>query len=479
MIEVIYKDEKQEAKGNEGIFSVPKNIRQIGQANDDYRIYMEDYVYTFLGREAGAGDVNGEDKKCLAVLTGETKWASGITYMFIKGALDVEAEDISAEHIEFTDKMWKKIQEETEKYFEGQEIVGWFFSQRSMPLEATEVLKRVHLKHFGGGEKVLMLMDPAEREEVFFRYENSFLVKQNGYYLYYEKNPQMQSYMLEKNPESSQTGQEEVPDEAVKAFRKIIQKKKSSEEKQTEDTEERTSVFSYAATACLALAVVAAGMKFYQNYQALQQADVKAEMAASVIEPESAELSEKINKKAEKVSDKPEVSEVKEKEQGEKTVVTPGQAADLSSGNEEKNTENTEAAKRNGEKAAAIEKESGTEEKISEEETSNENVQSELSEEDQAIYREESDMRKAERRVRKSRDTGENMDSGKATGNKNNIQSEETSGSGNTYIIRPGDTLYQISLEKYGSMDAVAEICRMNDMAESDTIYPGQIIVLP
>lgn len=28
--------------------------------------------------------------------------------MFIRGALDVEAEDISAEHIEFTEKMWKK-----------------------------------------------------------------------------------------------------------------------------------------------------------------------------------------------------------------------------------------------------------------------------------------------------------------------------------------------------------------------------------
>lgn len=61
----------------------------------------------------------------------------------------------------------EKIQEETEKYFEGQEIVGWFFSQRSIPLEATELLKRVHLKHFGGGEKVLMLMDPAERKRCF------------------------------------------------------------------------------------------------------------------------------------------------------------------------------------------------------------------------------------------------------------------------------------------------------------------------
>ena len=42
MIEVIYKDEKQEAKGSEGMFSVPKNIRQIGQAGENYRIYMED-----------------------------------------------------------------------------------------------------------------------------------------------------------------------------------------------------------------------------------------------------------------------------------------------------------------------------------------------------------------------------------------------------------------------------------------------------
>ena len=35
MIEVIYKDEKQEAKGNEGVFSVPKNIRQIGMIGED------------------------------------------------------------------------------------------------------------------------------------------------------------------------------------------------------------------------------------------------------------------------------------------------------------------------------------------------------------------------------------------------------------------------------------------------------------
>ena len=86
-------------------------------------------------------------------------------------------------------------------------------------------------------------MDPAEREEAFFRYENNFLVKQSGYYIYYEKNPQMQAYMLEKNAGKEQR-QEEVPDEAVKAFRKIIQKKKNNiEEKETEELEEENLCF--------------------------------------------------------------------------------------------------------------------------------------------------------------------------------------------------------------------------------------------
>ena len=109
-----------------------------------------------------------------------------------------------------------------------------------------------------------MLMDTAEQEEAFFRYENNFLVRQSGYYIYYEKNTQMQNYMLEKNPEIQEESQETVQDDAVRAFRSLIQKKKKEE---PEETEEKTSVFSYAATVCLALAVLVAGVGFYRNQQ--------------------------------------------------------------------------------------------------------------------------------------------------------------------------------------------------------------------
>ena len=51
--------------------------------------------------------------------------------------------------------------------------------------------------------------------------------------------------------------------------------------------------------------------------------------------------------------------------------------------------------------------------------------------------------------------------------------------SGTSYVIKPGDTLYQISISRYGTMEKVADISRANGLTEEEIIYPGQIIVLP
>ncbi len=494
MIEVIYKDEKQEAKGNEGVFSVPKNIRQIGSIGEDYRIYMEDYVYTFLRKAAGA-EKNGEDEKnCLAVLTGECKWAAGVTYIFVKGALTVDNAEATSEHIDFSEETWQKIQEDAGKYFEGQEITGWFFAQKSLPMEASELFQKIHLKYFGGGEKVLMLMDPAEREEAFFRYENSFLVRQNGYYIYYEKNTQMQAYMLEKNPGLAREDKEEIPDEAVKAFRKIIKKKKSRE---TEETEDRTSVFSYAATACLVLAVAAVGMRFYQNYRGVQNANTETEAVSAMLEGGEEENSagdgeKDFTESAAETSAEVETAETQaeetendteesssdiafEKEKNEKTDDDIDDGTNTASANGNNMQESEEETVRTGtEEITDTEKNEKAEDKTSG--VIREEEEGGLSEEDAAIYREESDVRKANRRVQSARENDGQTEEVKTE----NSETTDTASSGSaSYIIRPGDTLYQISMEKYGNMDEVAEICRLNGISEDEIIYPGQIIVLP
>jgi len=48
-----------------------------------------------------------------------------------------------------------------------------------------------------------------------------------------------------------------------------------------------------------------------------------------------------------------------------------------------------------------------------------------------------------------------------------------------TYIIKKGDTLREISLEKYGSIRYVEAICELNDISEPDNIQMGQKILLP
>ena len=439
MIEVVYKDEKQRAKGNEGIFQLPRNVRQIGMTDQNYRIYMEDYVYTFLERAAAAGEDKEEKERRLAVFMGETKWDAGTGYLFIRGAVLVSGEEISQEHVELTDAMWQQIHEDAEKYFEGEEIVGWFLGGRMQPMEVSEMLLRIHLKHFGG-EKVLMLMDPVENEEAFFHYENSFMVKQNGFYIYYEKNPQMQAYMLEKNPELNQPEQELVADDAVKTFRKIIQKKHTEE---TQETEERASVFSYAATACLALAVLTVGVQFYQNYNHKSITDTITETVSRTAN--STEVT-----KAERQTEKKSVTPTS----ALKKDLTPIPVSPAA-------TETPPVTSMAAEDDA---------------ETDTKNVLN--SEKEQEIYREESDTRKAERRV-KQEQVENNAAKNKISEDVTDSAVTSSAEAGTSYVIKPGDTLYQISISRYGTMEKVADICRANGLTEEEIIYPGQIIVLP
>lgn len=428
MIEVIYKDEKQEVNDGETGWNLPKNIRQIGLAGENYRIYIEDYVYTFLHRAAQAKCQQEEDSGILAVFLGENRWQSGTGYTFIRGALLVDAGEITEEHIEITQNMWQKIHEEQEKYFEGQEIVGWFLARQSLPMVVSELIGKVHRNQFGG-EKILMLMDTAEQEEAFFRYENNFLVRQSGYYIYYEKNTQMQNYMLEKNPEIQEESQETVQDDAVRAFRSLIQKKKKEE---PEETEEKTSVFSYAATACIVLALAVVGVRFYRNYQVGQNIEGETRTASADIMQET---------------------EITQIPAASVQQVTPTSWAELT-----ESPKITPTAEPTLIPTVTI------------------------SAEEAQIYKEESDTRKAQRRIQQKKQNEEESTGQDNSGRASSDQDSETTSAMQTrgsYTIRPGDTLYQISIENYGTMDKVTDICRANGISENEIIYPGQIIVLP
>jgi LysM repeat protein len=425
MIEVIYKEEKPTGDGEEAGVVLPRNIRQIGLIHENYRIYVEDYVYTFLGK-LSAASMKEEHAGKLAVLTGEVKWQEGVTYLFVRGAILTEGAEAAPDHVSLKENAWEKITEEAEKYFPHQDVVGWSVALPGISMHATETLTRAHVKYFGG-EKILFLMDPVEHEEAFFRYENSFLVKQSGFYLYYEKNQQMQSYMLAKQEALEEEHVEQTEDTAVQSFRRIIKNKKESR------TKESGSFLSYAATACLVISIGAVGVRFYQNYQLMQNAaGTEAVSTAGISElaaqtEETAARTASVTPASQAASAKtvtvtpapsasarptptpmptltpvPSVSPVPEP--SETPVVTAGAAVTLS----------------------PMPETSAGDEPASEEETTQTAAQS-----------------------------------------------------GVSYVVRPGDSLFQISLDHYGTIDQIEAICQLNGLSEEEIIYPGQIILLP
>ena len=83
---------------------LPKNIRQIGERDPVLKLYVEDYVNTYLRRLYPTG---GQDLR-VGLLLGENREEDGVPYLFVDGALEIEGASIGGEKVEFSEELWKK-----------------------------------------------------------------------------------------------------------------------------------------------------------------------------------------------------------------------------------------------------------------------------------------------------------------------------------------------------------------------------------
>lgn len=423
MIEIIYNKEKESAVGNEEYFCVPRNIRQIGQPSSDCKIYVEDYVYGYLSKDWKETESKGR----LAILLGKSNWKDGIFYIFLKSTILVEDMEVTGEYISMKDETWGKIYEEMKEYFPGQEVIGWYLSLPGSGLKITDLIKRIHLNHFGGNDKVLYLADPEEQDNAFFVYRNGRLEKQSGYYIFYEKNAPMQEYLLGRNPKASVDFTGEAQDRAVTDFRKIIARKREERESKSSD---KTFTFL---TAGVAVAAVVLGVMWMQKGFS-ENNTIQNELNETIIES----VQESIDGVADDVTS---------------DVSSDGVNEILDDFSGEEITEQTEGVL---------------------------NVQQELQNEQEEVG-DVTDLNE----VQDSNIQSASADvSGQPESDSSNItdtESAETSAISRytEYTIRQGDTISGISIRYYGDMSRVAEICKINSMKEDDTIYPGQKILLP
>lgn len=240
---------------------LPKNIKQVGDVGAGKRIYIEDYAFTYINSVA----YQAQDTEAAGVLLGEVSNMDGKMCIFIKGVIKAKNPDDNVGEICFGEAVWSQIYGEIEKYFPDLSIVGWFAALPRITAESINRMKKIHLDNFVGKDKTMYLIDIEEKEENFYLYEDGDIKKQRGYVCFYERNYEMQEYMLDKNRHKLV----EKPDSerVVRSMRTLMR------EKEEDRRHKRNSVISYAACAFMASVLVVTGVNLVKSYEKMKRID--------------------------------------------------------------------------------------------------------------------------------------------------------------------------------------------------------------
>jgi len=264
MIELICNEEnieRQDQSTKGAGIRKPKNIKQIGDVCSDKVIYIEDYAFTYINSLAYSNQTEFQ----AGVMLGEKHTENDEKCVFIKGIIKAKLGPQSKEKgVYFDEDIWNGIYSDIDKYFPDLSIVGWFAAVPEVTAERMLKLKKIHLDNFTGAMKTFYLIDTVEKEENFYLYENGELKKQKGYVCFYERNNEMQEYMLERRDTGSN---EDGPDKVMRNIRNVIKEKEELREQQ------RSTRFMYAISGFMVVVILVISINLMNNYQKMKKFD--------------------------------------------------------------------------------------------------------------------------------------------------------------------------------------------------------------
>ena len=131
---------------------IPKNVRQIGNVCDSSKIYIEDYVDTFLNQLC---EKEGEGVKG-AFLVGEIVEESESDFIYIKGAICMQELQIKGKDYIIEETTWKNACEMSKEFFGAGELLGWCLAGGEEPLEMTHNIQKMHQQFFPRDKSVFI-----------------------------------------------------------------------------------------------------------------------------------------------------------------------------------------------------------------------------------------------------------------------------------------------------------------------------------
>ena len=160
---------------------LPKNVRQIGNVCDEPKIYVEDYVDTFLGQL----QEKAMEKPVAAALTGEITKCEDKVVVYISGAIQAEDVEVEGTNLKISEEIWEKIEKEQKEYFKDQKLIGWCLLETGHPMSMNRGAQELHRKMYDQENTIFIWKDASSSDEMYFAYKYNELMQIGGHYIYY------------------------------------------------------------------------------------------------------------------------------------------------------------------------------------------------------------------------------------------------------------------------------------------------------
>jgi len=444
---------------------MPKNIRQIGGNEERVKIYLEDYVSTYLRRVREEQGEHG----AAGFLVGSWQQDTHVPCAFLSGAMRISRAGMDGGQVSFSPEAWNEGYEILGTYFSGQELCGFFVCEGSGRRFRKQSLFAAARECFPDRPALLYLLT-EEGEEILYHILPRGEERLQGYYCYFERNEAMQDFMVDHLPDRKvewelsqgwrqepkksrgQEGSLGEPVDPALQFRKKMGRNKRSVEK-AHPSAGRGIV---ALCATMALVIVVSGMGLaYREKAGVQIQEILSRLH---IDPDFLAA----------VSAMPE-------ETGEHYV-----------GRE--NHQNQENTTGDSSPSILVEEIPGnvypTEGEVPESSLEPESASQEFTEPESASQESETiqqEPESARQEPLETEPTKPSLSESTSDPDQATPELEESFpvGTGVLYTVKEGDSLYSISRRFYGTEEMAVVIQQMNHLENADLIKVGQELLLP
>ena len=474
--------------------ALPKNIRQIGDVRDEEKVYIEDYVMTYIRKKEAK-----EEEGYLGIFLGEQKEEKGAMYVFIRGILELQfpgkeekkEQRIDGESAEKQREEKKKEQKEktsadtgvdTEESFQTKFLKEKDNYFPDWEIQGCCVIGTYQAKELEQLSEVMpeagkLIYHLQEQEETLYLKEADKYKRMKGYFVFYEQNKKMQEYLSDVFRDEG-IEKENLPDRAIKSFR----------EKVKEKGEKRTGSMLKMASSFFVMTILIIGAITVTRLDEIRSIKNTAGSDAVTLEQaDQAEDGAALQKTAVEAKIEEGVENTAEVEAGAEGMENTAEVEAGAEGME--NTTGGEIGIEGTENTAGVETGIEGTENTAGVETEIEGTGNTAGVETGIKAMDNNAGAEA-----KTDSVGNSAASETGTGGTENATVSEigTGGTENatssetvsraimaSYVIKQGDTLADICNRYYGSTEKLEELCEANHIENANMIMPGQKIVLP